>query len=262
VSQRVKALERRMGQVLVQRSKPCRATEAGGVLVRLAGQWALLEQEATRQVAGAVRGPTRLAIVVNADSLATWFPPALAAMPVDVRFEVHREDQDHSAELLRAGSVMAAVTTDPTPVQGCRVRALGAMRYLAVASADYCARWLPDGATPQALADAPLLAFNRKDALQERFLGGLHAQPLAPPVHHVPSSAGFLELVRRGLGWGMVPLGSASAELTAGRLVDLAPGRHLDVPLHWQHWALGSSALDELTGHVLAAAREGLLPPL
>lgn len=45
VSQRIKALEQHVGQVLVRRSRPCRATEAGNVLVRLAGQLALLEGE-------------------------------------------------------------------------------------------------------------------------------------------------------------------------------------------------------------------------
>ena len=50
VSQRVKALEQHLGQVLVRRSRPCRATEAGDVLVRLAGQLRLLEDESLREV--------------------------------------------------------------------------------------------------------------------------------------------------------------------------------------------------------------------
>ena len=54
VSQRIKALEQTVGQVLVQpRPKPCRATDAGRPLLRLAGQVALLEREAL----DAARGP-------------------------------------------------------------------------------------------------------------------------------------------------------------------------------------------------------------
>lgn len=263
VSQRIKALEQRMGQVLVMRSRPCRATDAGQVLVRLAGQWSLIEAEAARAVAGAARtegpeGATRLPIVVNADSLSTWFPPALAAMPEHVLFDVRREDQDHSAALLREGSVMAAVTTDPRPVQGCRAQPLGAMRYLAVAAPSFVGRRFPDGLTPDALARAPMLAFNAKDALQRRFLRLVTDRDLQPSVHLVPSSAAFVDLVARGLGWGMVPEANAQPELMAGRLVELAPGRSLDVPLHWQHWKLGSPTLDELTTRVVAAARAGL----
>ena len=45
VSQRIKALEHRVGKVLVVREKPCVATEAGAPLLRLAAQTALLEAE-------------------------------------------------------------------------------------------------------------------------------------------------------------------------------------------------------------------------
>ena len=74
-------------------------------------------------------------MVVNADSLHTWFLPALAGLPADRRrFDLHQDDQDHTADLLRAGTAMAAVTAQHVAVQGCRVERLGAMRYLAVAA--------------------------------------------------------------------------------------------------------------------------------
>jgi LysR family transcriptional regulator (chromosome initiation inhibitor) len=260
VSQRVKALEQQVGQVLVRRSRPCRATAAGQGLVRLAGQWAVLEAEARATLGGEDGGLVRIALAVNADSLSTWFPPVLTALPARVVVEVHREDQDHSAALLRDGTVMAAVTADPEPVQGCRVHALGAMRYRAVASPGYVARWLPDGPTPSALAVAPVLAFNRKDALQDQLLARLGRGPLDPPRHLVPSSHAFLTLVEHGLGWGMVPEGAVADALRAGSLVELAARHPLDVPLHWQHWRLGSRALEALTEHVLATAAGALHP--
>ena len=46
VSQRIKALETRIGRVLLHRVKPLEPTEAGLVLVRLATQTELLEREA------------------------------------------------------------------------------------------------------------------------------------------------------------------------------------------------------------------------
>jgi LysR family transcriptional regulator (chromosome initiation inhibitor) len=46
VSQRIKALEQQLGRVLVERSKPVRATESGEVLLRLAREIALLEADA------------------------------------------------------------------------------------------------------------------------------------------------------------------------------------------------------------------------
>ncbi|GLY01020.1 MULTISPECIES: LysR family transcriptional regulator ArgP [Actinoplanes] len=237
VSQRIKALEQSVGQVLVRRAKPCTATTAGQALVRFAGQVALLEREAMDQA----RDGTRLAVVVNADSLNTWFPPALTQVP-GVLFELHTDDQDHSADLLRAGVAMAAVTAEDVAVQGCRVERLGVMRYLAVAA---------PGVDP---ARAPMVVYNRKDRLQHRFLDGTPE----PPVHYVPAAAAFEETIRLGLGWGMVPEQNARPEIEAGRYVDIAPGRYLDVPLHWQYWRIDSPTLNTLTAAVRTAAASAL----
>lgn len=259
VSQRIKALEQAVGQVLVRRAKPCEATEAGQALLRLAGQVALLEHEALEAARGPLSGGqarTRVAVVVNADSLATWFLTALTDLPARfaVTFDLRQDDQDHTAELLRDGSVTAAVTAQNVPVQGCRVERLGAMRYLPVAEPRLAARHFADGPTPAAFADAPMIALNRKDTLQHRFLGTVTKRRLDPPLHHVPSAWGFIEAVRLGLGWGLVPEQIARDDIAAGRFVEIAPGRHLDVPLYWQHWRLDSAILNALTLAVKTAA--------
>lgn len=262
VSQRVRALEQRAGRVLVVRSRPCRATEPGAVLARLAGQVALLERDAAADLAGAGRGDepatTRLAMAVNADSLSSWFPAALGGLPPGVVVDVRREDQDRTAELLRDGTVTAAVTADARAVQGCRVRPLGAMRYLALASPHFVARWFDEGVSAAALDRAPLLAFNREDALQHRFAARLAGRPVRPPVHHVPSNGAFVELLRAGLAWGMASEQVAADGLANGALVELAPGEVLDVPLYWQHWALRTPTLDDLTERVTRAAAGSL----
>lgn len=248
VSQRIKALEQDVGQVLVRRAKPCTATEAGQALVRLAGQIALLEREALAAARGVPGdgGRTRISIVVNADSLHTWFLPALTALPA-VSFELHQDDEDHTAELLRAGTAMAAVTAQHAAVQGCRVEKLGAMRYLAVAAPGHF----------KGFARTPMLVFNRKDRLQHRFLAALGHEDAEPPIHYVPAAHAFIEAIRLGLGWGMIPERAAREDITAGRGVDLAPGRYQEVPLYWQYWRLESPVLAALTTAVRAvAARE------
>lgn len=105
-----------------------------------------------------------------------------------------------------------------------------------------------------ALARAPMVAFDRYDALQERFLRPLVGRGVTPPVHHVPSQGAFLEVVRAGLGWGMVPDVAARGPLEAGDLVEVVPGRSLDVPLFWQHWKVDAPRLADLTERVVAAA--------
>lgn len=121
VSQRIKSLEQQVGQVLVVREKPCRATTAGIPLLRLAAQTALLESEALAEMGGnASLKRTRITIAVNADSMATWFSAVFDGLG-DVLLDVRIEDQDHSARLLREGVAMGAVTTERNPVPGCRV---------------------------------------------------------------------------------------------------------------------------------------------
>ncbi|MET8906759.1 LysR family transcriptional regulator ArgP [Micromonospora sp. NPDC004551] len=261
VSQRIKSLEGAVGQVLVRRSRPCRVTEAGRPLLRLASQLVLLEGEALAEARGPLSGTgTRVAVAVNADSLATWFVDALARLPAEqaLFFDVRQDDQDHSAELLRDGSVMAAVTAQREAVQGCRVRRLGAMRYRALATPALAGRWFADGLTAAALAAAPVLVFDRKDRVQHRFIRAVTGRDLDPPAHYLPSVPAFSEAVRRGLGWALIPEQLAVPDLAAGTCVDLDPARHVDVPLYWQHWRLDSTVLAALTAAVHATAGETL----
>jgi LysR family transcriptional regulator, chromosome initiation inhibitor len=266
ISQRIKGLEERLGQVLVQRGVPCVAAPAGAALQRHAQQLRLLEAEALQtfglgQAPGGAALP--LAIAVNADSLATWFLPALArlAEAQAVQYELHVEDQDHSGALLRQGRVIAAVTAEPQPVQGCRAEPLGAMPYRAVASPAFMARHFAGGVDAASLTRAPCLIYNRKDALQARWLQDLAGEPLDPPHHEVPSTHGFLQAVLLGLGWGMNPHDLVAGPLARGELVELLPGRVQAVALYWQHWRLESPVITALTEQVRRAACEALSLP-
>ncbi|GKQ35611.1 LysR family transcriptional regulator ArgP [Streptomyces sp. A012304] len=265
VSQRVKALELRTGRVLLLRTKPVRPTESGEIVVRFARQLLRLERD-TRSELGmsGADEPTRVTVAVNADSLATWFLPALTRVPQEpmLAFELHREDETRTAELLREGLVMAAVTSSPDAVTGCSLRPLGRMRYLAAASPTFVARHLDDDPLPESLTRAPLVTFDRKDDLQDAFVRGLRQDKAgAGPVRHaVPASEGFLDAVAAGLGWGMVPEVQAGPLLADGRLVSLAPDRPLDVPLYWQQWKLDSPALAAVAAAVTATAAENLRP--
>ncbi|MFE2874471.1 LysR family transcriptional regulator ArgP [Streptomyces roseus] len=264
VSQRVKALEQRTGRVLLMRTKPVRATESGQVVVRFARQLARLERDARAELGMAQDsgGPVRLPIAVNADSLATWFLPALTRVPQDppVFFELHREDEGHTTALLREGQVMAAVTSSPEPVAGCTVRRLGLARYLPVAGPGFVDRYLA-GDLEQGLREAPVIVFDRRDELQDGFVRALTGDQDAgagPLRHHVPTSEGFRDAVAAGLGWGLVPESQAEPLVREGKLDLLMPRRPLDVPLYWQQWKLDSPALSRVA-EVVAAEAAGAL---
>jgi LysR family transcriptional regulator (chromosome initiation inhibitor) len=265
VSQRVRALEERLGCALVLRGQPCTATEAGRRLSQHLDQVRLLEQALHSSLPGLApeagqRVPLPLA--VNADSLATWAAPALAAFGAEapVLLEIAVDDQDHTGEWLRSGAVLAAVTASAQPAAGCNSRPLGAMRYRATASPDFMRRNFPEGVNAQSLAQAPSLVFNSKDELQSRWVERQCRRRVELPRHSLPSSHAFVAASLAGLGWGMNPEALVAAQLARGELVELLPDTPLDVALHWQHARAASGLLDRLTGVVLAAAREALLP--
>ncbi|WP_210529588.1 LysR family transcriptional regulator ArgP [Rubellimicrobium arenae] len=269
VSQRVRALEERVGATLVVRSQPPVPTEAGARLCAHVERVRLLEGEladALPGVEGSVAGdhaPVTLRIAVNADSLGSWFLPAAArfAERTGAFLDFVLDAEERTAERLRSGEVLAAVTADPAPVPGCRTRPLGALRYIASASPAFVRRHFAEGVDIPALARAPVLRFDRMDALQVRWVRDRFGFALEAPTHWVPSTQGFLDASLAGLGWAMNPLALAGPHLAAGRLADLMPGCPLDVQLHWQHARLGARLLDALTREVVLEARQSLMPP-
>jgi LysR family transcriptional regulator (chromosome initiation inhibitor) len=266
VSQRIRLLEERVGCALVVRGQPCVATGTGRRLCQHVDRVRLLEQELQGTVpALAPEGLTRVAlpIAVNADSLATWFAPALAAYAADapVLVELAVDDQDHTAEWLRSGAVLAAVTGTARPAAGCNSRALGAMAYVAAASPDFVARHFAAGVGAGSLALAPSLVFDSKDDLQARWVRRLCHRHVDLPRHTLPSPQAFVTAALAGMGWGLQPLALIASHLQDGALVDLVPGSALDVPLYWQHARAATKLLDGLSREVLAAAARELLPP-
>jgi LysR family transcriptional regulator (chromosome initiation inhibitor) len=256
VSQRIRALEREVGQVVVRRGTPCRPTEAGAALVRLGRQVRLLDDEARVAMKDHV-GQVEVTVAVNADSLATWFRDVLAevARREDLVVKLVVEDQAYSAELLRSGEALAAVTSDPHPVQSCSSEHLGFLRYRPAATPEVAERWRSGrGHDWQRM---PVVVFNSKDALQHDVL---RARGVTEPdaMHLVPTSADFHEAVRSGLGWGMLPEPQLLPDLAAGRLVTLGGRTHDDVHLHWQRWRIDSAALATLTEAVRRSARAHL----
>jgi LysR family transcriptional regulator, chromosome initiation inhibitor len=265
VSQRVRLLEERVGCALVVRAQPCRPTDTGRRLCQHVDRVRLLEQELQGALpALAPEGVARvsLPIAVNADSLATWFAPALAAFAADapVLVDLAVDDQDHTTEWLRSGAVLAAVTGTARPAAGCNSRALGAVRYLAVASPAFVARHFADGVGAGRLALAPSLVFNTKDDLQARWARRLCHREVDLPRHTLPSPQAFVTAALAGMGWGLQPLALIEAHLKAGALVELVPGTPLDVPLYWQHARAASAVLEGLSRGVVAAAARALRP--
>lgn len=258
VSQRVRALERSAGQVLVRRTSPAEITAAGAPLMRLGRQLRLLAAEAAEALGN--EAVVELAVAVNADSLASWFRPVLAAVAQDpgTALRLFVEDESLSHDLLRRGEALAAVTSEPQPVQGCSVEPLGTLRYFPAAPPGFLERHRRGRGLDWSAA--PMVVFNEKDRLQDSVLAA-HGVGRPPVVHRVPSTADFLEAVRCGLGWGLVPEPQFAPAAEAGDLVQLPGSKTVGVPLHWQRWRLDSLALEALSAAVREAAAVSLGRP-
>lgn len=270
VSQRIRALEHALGQVLVGRTAPVRPTAAGEVLLRLGGHWDLLLGEAMAELLPGESGRPApcVPVVVNADSLATWILPgfARARERLDITLDLIREDEQHAPDLVRRGVALAAVCSRPGPVVGCRAVPLGELRYVAVCTPDFHERWFAGSPGPTAAGEiAPMIRFDRKDRMQHdvarRWHGEGTAEVEASPATFVPSTVEHAAAVRLGMGWGMVPERWVEDDLASGSLVTVGPEPVHEVPLSWLVWKLPSRTLEVLTECVVEVARETLGGP-
>ncbi|RYC39703.1 HTH-type transcriptional regulator ArgP [Pectobacterium zantedeschiae] len=254
ISQRIKQLEDQLGQVLIVRGNPCRATPTGQALLRHAEQIDMLENELFSTLEMPAR--QRISVAVNADSIDGWFLDAMedACHQSGLLLDILVEDQEHSAALLREGRVMAAISANPEPIQGCGVEYLGTMRYHAYCSQIFHNMYFADGINADGLQKAPLLIFNNKDRLQSLFIESLVLDAIEPPQQFVPSTTAFVGAICRGLGWGMLPEHMASPHTEKGELVPLQIGNPIDIGLYWHRWNIRSVPLEALSQSVRAAA--------
>lgn len=263
VSQRVKGLEERLGSVLIIRGHPCLPTDLGRMLAAHYDRVRLLEAEldpTLNQLGNHSTAPLTLKIAVNADSLATWFPPAAAqfSLASGMMIDVALDDEAYTAERLRSGEVLAVVTSDPEPVQGCKTYELGALRYTACASPAFMKQHFKSRVTAATLAKAPYTRFNRRDILQARWAKEAFGIELKGPTHWVPSTIGCLDFALLGMGWGLHPVQLAMPYIASGQLVELAPRKPAKVTLYWTITRLHAKSLRAMTEAVQKAASVAL----
>lgn len=270
VSQRLRALEAQVGTVLIVRSRPLKPTPAGQLLLKHTKMLRLLRADLERDLKelapSSLRGAReeeRISIAINADSIATW---ALAALTDLARqglpMEIITDDQDFTHEWLREGQVLGCVTTLGQALRGCKVVALGAMDYVAVATPAFVHERLGGGVlTAHNFRDIPFVAFNRKDDMQSEFVGkafGLRHVTLNQLF--VPSCEGQVDAVLAGWGASVLPRLLVQPLLDDGRLVNIAPQLTLPIQLYWHCWNLASEVLDALSAALKQAAAHALAP--
>lgn len=262
VSQRIKQLEERVGQALVIRSNPVEATPMGKRLLRHYSQVQLLESELSVEMdADDPKLPTIVKIAVNADSLATWFLPALCEV-----FKRHQwllelivDDESYTHNLLKNGEAVGCVTTTQAPLAGCSSEYLGQMEYLCVATPEFIREYFPINISQTSLEKAPAVVFSTKDKLHEKYLRRyFEMSPGSWREHKIPSSESFLDAIIQGLGYGLVGHLQAEPLLEKGVLVEITPGKRKRVPLYWQHWNIKAKQTTIVYRSLAVTAKQSL----
>lgn len=265
VSQRIKALEESLATVLLVRDKPIAPTSAGEILLRHVKALRMLEGAALQKLMPSPKpyAPVPLAIAVNADSLATWFPDVLSELLLkrQVALEVVTDDQDHTSARLSRGEVIGCISTDAKPATGFLAECLGAMEYRCYAAPAFVEEFFPDGLNVHSVLAAPAMLFNRKDSLHDDFLKrrfGFSVDRYSR--HYLPSPLALLQGIVMGAGYGLVPSSQTASLVAEGRLVELAPAEPVMVDLHWHHWDLEPPIAHEITTLIVSVARAHLRP--
>lgn len=260
VSQRVKMLEEAAGQILVTRTLPPLATEAGLRMLTHYRKVKLLEEELIPEISiGSAGTPAILALGVNADSLATWFLDAVENIVRDhnIILDIHVDDQEQTQKLLQNGQVCGCISTHNKQLQGCRVEQLGSMEYGLYCTPSFARKWFQEGFGLTSLQAAPSIRFNRLDNLNKIFFHRLfHKDPGPLPTFYVPSSEKIVDCVLRNLCYGAIPGLQSTSLCRDGLLIDLAPAYKVAIELYYHCWNLKSRTIENFTGQFIAKARE------
>ena len=261
VSQRIKALEDASGRLLIIRGQPAVPTGLGQRLIVHHRNVKLMEASLDIDLGNSVSMP-EIAIAIDADSLATWFPDTLYALlaPPRCQLDVRLADSDSALQMVRDGSVFGCVAAESgtalDAAAATSVTPLGTLRYVCVATPVFAGHWFGDGFSAEAVQLAPAVV--GQHGLLARFLAEQLNLREAFPHHTLPVETARRSCVQDGLAYGLMPQRLAAPALATERLVDLLPGSTLDVPLSWHAWTLDTPFTKLLSEQIVKSARDYL----
>lgn len=261
VSQRIKALEDASGRLLIIRGQPAVPTGLGQRLIVHHRNVKLMEASLDIDLGNSVSMP-EIAIAIDADSLATWFPDTLSALlaPPRCQLDVRLADSDSALQMVRDGTVFGCVAAESgtalDAAAATSVTPLGTLRYVCVATPVFAGHWFGDGFSAEAVQLAPAVV--GQHGLLARFLAEQLSMREPFPHHTLPVETARRSCVQDGLAYGLMPQRLAAPALATERLVDLLPGSTLDVPLSWHAWTLDTPFTKLLSEQIVKSARDYL----
>lgn len=257
VSQRLKALETLLGQVVLVRSKPVRLTSTGASVVRFARQAEMLERETLRTLGllsdGASRARANAAVEVDLSSVwLTALARAAAVTPMDLNI-IEEPVQGPS---LVSDDIAFRITTSSEEMSGSNTVYLGQGVFDAVATPAFIDRWITRGVQQADFASAPTAVVRGREDRHHAFVKAASFAP-SRALSTVASTSAARALLLEGAAWGLLPRYEARREIQMGRLHRVSTATATE-RYYLRFAALESEALHALAEHVQVAARTAL----
>jgi len=260
VSQRIKLLEESFASPVLIRTTPLVTTELGSRLLNHYHQISQLETSFLEDIALQDKNtPTKIAIALNADSLATWFIPAISPLlkQHNIELDFYVTNEAHTQSLLKKGEVYSALSCQPLGVTNSKITHIGDITYKLCASPAFYKQYFGGKLTTKKLRLAPGINYDQYDKMHENYIQThFNLSQSEYPCHRVRSSEAFLNLTLNGLAYSLLPHNQAEQYLSNGELIDLLPNKHLIMPLYWHSWILEKGVQKLLTDHVVAWGEE------
>lgn len=239
VTQRIKGLERVLGQLLfVRAGRTLAPTPAGEALIRYCRD--LREREAG--ILAEIRGESagfsgRVAIAAGTAEGIAWLAPAMAELGAkypDLDLSLLLDDTLDPHYLLGQGLVDAALTDLPVVKRGLSTLQIGSSSLALVVSAGHCRNW-PACPTWKQLSTLAAIDFAPRDRLTLDLLARCYPQQDLSALrrHFANNTAAIRTWVLKGGGFSAVPLEVLGDDLALGALRHLFPDIVTARPIYW-----------------------------
>ncbi len=256
ISQRIKQLEQLVAAPVLIRTQPLEPTILGQKILSHFRKVRQLEYELVREILPEdAPSSIPISIAINADTLASWFIPALAPLlkeyPIVLNIQVINEA--NTQELLKKGEVYAAISSEKTSFSGVKVDYIGEIDYILCATKEFKQKYFSGGLTKENLNKAPRIDYDQRDTMHSDYLRTqFKIRKSTSPCHRIRSSEAVVTMTLSSIAYGLLPITQAKEYLDSGALIDLAPDKHLTQPLYWHSWVLERGIQKKVSKTILA----------
>ena len=252
ISQRIRALEDSVGQPLLIRSSPPALTELGQKYISVFAQMKILMADLQNR---SEENCVKISVASNTECFDIWFNKCLVDFTKDsgVLFDVHLADQDHTLDLLRSAKVLACISSEKRPVQGCYSYPLKEQSYICVAHKDFVRKHNLNQRSKEKLLELPTTIYGSLDMIHDKFLKEIFNTKKVPPykAHIVPSVSGMLEYIQQKAVYAIMPRELVEDKLNTGTYVNIFPKYQMRTSLYWHVVQTEIPSLKQLTSEVL-----------